>query len=376
MEHIARHVRAWACLGSLVLVVLAGCRDSSAEEGRPADWLSEARALEAQGRYFREKRAGAPRGALEYYERCLKAKRTVSPDPLGEFPLDDLRRKVDWLRALRLVMREEDASKADYRGAIRALTEFRRRWPESPRHAEALFFRALAREYDMDYQDIDGAVADYRLLLQEAPESPLVPEVMLRIGHCHEFNLDAPDYEAALEAYDKLIERFGPSNETLRKAPTLTRMAVERALYYKARILEDRMAPGAEGSGARRGYAAAAACYRRLTDPMFFSDMRFKQSQFVHFRLGCILAERLGRVDEGLEVLEAMARRWRESPWYGRVKAKIEAIREGAEADVSRQPASPREPKVRREATRSTPHPFDVVEGVIETNGRGEAGGK
>jgi hypothetical protein len=101
---------------------------------------------------------------------------------------------------------------------------------------------------------------------------------------------------------------------------------IERALYLKARILEDHLAETPDAAQARKYYGDAVECYRRLTDSVFFGKARFRQAQFVHYRLGCLLAEKLGRKDEGVQVLEGMAKRWRESPWYGRVMDRLERI--------------------------------------------------
>ena len=163
-----------------------------------------------------------------------------------------------------------------------------------------------------------------------------MPETWSRIGHCYEFDLDRPDYAKAIAVYDRLIEIYGPTNEVVGRpdTPALARMSVERALYNKARILEDHLAETDDAETARDCYARAAECYGRLTAPIFFGAARFKQAQFVHYRYGCLLAEQLGRVDDGLAVLEQMGQRWRESPWYGRVQWKMKQIRERAGAPV------------------------------------------
>lgn len=329
-------------LMALFLVApLAGCGDDR-PDGTPASWLEDAATLEKQGDLFQEDREGAPLGALEYYQACLDY------GDGKDVPADrrrDIRHRLQWLSALKMMMTEGYTGAPDYRGAIDAMTRFRAAWPESPYRALALFYRGLAREYDIDYQDTAGAIADYRLFLKAYPDHPLVPEVWLRIGHCHEFNLNAPDYLKAIEAYDRVIEayepevlRLGLSADNERQVARLPLvMAVERALYYKARILDDRLAPKATGNEARRLWQAAAECYGRLMARLpdgktdrYFGRRRFKQQQFVHYRRGVLLAEKLGRVDEGLAVLRAMGDRWRESPWYGKVKWKCEQIEKAA----------------------------------------------
>jgi hypothetical protein len=167
-----------------------------------------------------------------------------------------------------------------------------------------------------------------------------VPEVYIRIAHCHEFNLERPDYDAALEAYNRVIELYEAEVERLdltanpggeqQHRGLLKLMALERALFGKARLLESHLAPAAEGQASTDLYAEAAESYRKLTHPRFFGKERFKRSQFVHFRLGVLLAEKLGRVQEGVDVLKAMEKRWAESPWYGRVKWKREQIQRRA----------------------------------------------
>lgn len=307
---------------------LPGCR-KELPEGTPQDWLQDARDMEAQGLYFQEARENAPLGALEYYRLCLER---------GEFGAEtaaDIRHRIAWLSAVRLVLEPGYLGRPDYPEAIVAMTQFRQQWPDSPYRGLALFYRGLAKEYDIDAQDTAGAIADYQQFIRENPGHSLVPEARLRIGHCWEFDLDHSDYRKAMAAYDALIAEFGPSNDALRNAPTLQRMAVERALYHKALILENRLAESADPAEAEPYYAAAAECYRRLTDPLFFGKVRFKRSQFVHFRLGVLLAEKLQRVDEGLAVLQDMANRWSQSPWKGRVGWKMEQIRKAAAAPRS-----------------------------------------
>jgi len=317
----------------LVLVLAAGlgpagCRRQERLEGTPEEWYQDARSMEEQGLYFQEKRENAPLGALEYYQWCLAK---------GEFDeptTREMQHRVAWYSALRLLLTEEFMSKADYQGAIEAMTRFREEWSDSPYRALALYYRGLAKEYDIDFQDTAGAIEDYRAFIAEYPDHSLVPEAWARIGHCYEFDLDSPDYAKAIAVYDQLIATYGPTNDAMRSedTPELARMAVERALYNKARILDDRLAEADDPAAERQCYAAAAECYGRLTDPMFFGRSRFKESQFVHYRYGCLLAEQLGRADDGLAVLERMAERWRESPWYGRVQWKMKLIRERAGA--------------------------------------------
>lgn len=329
-------------LAALLLAAsLVGCGDDR-PDGTPASWLEDAATLEKQGDLFQEDREGAPLGALEYYQACL--------DHAGEedFPADrqrDIRHRIQWLSALKMMMTEGYGGVPDYRGAIEAMTRFRAAWPESEYRALALFYRALAREYDIDYQDIAGAIVDYRLFLKEYANHPLVPEVWLRIAHCHEFNLDAPDYLKALEAYDRVIDTYEPEVQRLglsadnkgQVADLSKLMAVERALLNSARILDDRLAPKATGDEARQMWQTAADYYGRLMAKLpdgktdrYFGRRRFKQQQFVHYRRGVLLAEKLGRVDDGLVVLKAMGERWRESPWYGKVKWKCEQIEKAA----------------------------------------------
>jgi len=311
----------------------AGCRREQ-PDGRPADWFDDAKALEQERQYFQENRENAPLGALEYYRFCL------ADGSFDQAALRDIRHEIDWLSAIKLMMTEDDLGKPRYRQAIEALTAFRAAWPDSPHRGQALFFRGLAKEYDVDYQDVAGATADYREFIQENPTSPLLPEAWVRIAHAWEFNLSRPDYGQAVAAYDKVIEKFGPTNEAVRSAPTLTRMCVERSLYAKARIMEDHLAETNDAERARACYAEAARCYERLTDPVFFGKTRFRQSQFVHFRLGCLLAEKLDRPEEGLRVLQSMAERWRESPWFGKVTAKMGQIKKKAGRDKEPAPSA------------------------------------
>jgi len=313
----------------LVLVLAAGlglegCRRQERPEGTPEEWYQDARSMEEQGLYFKEERENAPLGALEYYQWCLAEGR------FDDSITREIRHRIAWYSALKLLLTEEFMSKADYRGAIEAMTGFRDQWPDSPYRALALYYRGLAKEYDIDFQDTAGAIEDYRQFIAENPDHALVPEAWSRIGHCWEFNLDSADYAKAIAVYDRLIETYGPTNEVVRRpdTPELVRMCVERALYNKARILEDYLAETDDAEKARNCYARAVECYGRLTDPVFFGAARFKQAQFVHYRYGCLLAERLGKVDEGLAALEQMAQRWRESPWYGRVQWRMKQIRE------------------------------------------------
>jgi hypothetical protein len=103
-------------------------------------------------------------------------------------------------------------------------------------------------------------------------------------------------------------------------------MAVERALFNQARLLDNYVATRTDAARDRPAFAQAAACYERLTHQVFYDSARFKHFQFIQYRLGCILAEELGRKEEGAKVLWAMTRRWRESPMYGTVVARLEKI--------------------------------------------------
>jgi tetratricopeptide (TPR) repeat protein len=318
----------------LALIAAAAC-EKEQPMGTPEDWRDDAQALLNQGDYFREDREQAPLGALEYYKLCLEA----GEDHFDQTELTAMRQHVQWLSALKLVLTEDAMGKADYQAAIKAMSRFRRDWPESAHYALALFYRALAKEYDLDYQNPAGAIEDYRQFIRENPDHSLVPEARVRIGHCYEFDIDAPDYQKAVEEYDHVIHTYGPEVErseghadTVDKVDVLPMvMAVERALYNKARILEDHVAPAAGPEKAKADYATAAECYRRLMHPRFFGTVRFKQSQFVHFRYGVLLAEQLGRTQEGIEVLKDMEKRWPESPWYGSVRWKREQIEKTAE---------------------------------------------
>jgi Tetratricopeptide repeat len=325
----------------LLAASLAGCGDEQ-PDGTPASWLEDAAMLEKQSDLFQEDREGAPLGAMEYYQAWLDHANRE------ELPADrkrDIEHRLQWLSALKMMMTEGYGGATDYRGAIEAMTRFRETWPKSEHRALALFYRGLAREYDIDYQDTAGAIVDYRSFLKEFPEHTLVPEVRLRIAHCHEFNLDAPDYPMALEAYKHVIvayesevKRLGLSADNKGQVADLSKlMAVERALLNSARILDDRLAPKATGDEARQMWQTAADYYGRLMAKLpdgktdrYFGGRRFKQQQFVHYRRGVLLAEKLGHVDEGLAVLKAMGERWRESPWYGKVKWKCEQIEKAA----------------------------------------------
>jgi len=314
----------WSTIfASLALAAIAlgfsGCGKSEKPDGTPRDWLDEARRLEERGAWFQEHRPGAPLGALEHYRLCLEAEPAAANR-------EEIQEKVDWFEALRLVMEDAGRGKADYAAAIQAMTAFRQQHPRSPEYAMALFYRALAKEYDTDRPDLAGAIDDYRLFVKENPGHDLVPEVYIRIGHCYCFDLDKPDYDKAVAVYDELIQAYGPTDEAVAKAPAIVRLAVERALYNKAQILDSRGTQGLSADAARPFYERAAQCYERLTHNVFFDQARFRKFQFVHYRLGCILAENLGRKKEGLAVLCHMTARWRESPWYGRVIAKLETL--------------------------------------------------
>ena len=149
-------------------------------------------------------------------------------------------------------------------------------------------------------------------------------------------NPGGPKLQEAVDTYTALIEQFGPTDEAVAAAPLMTRLAVEQAIYNKATILDLHLAAKAEGHEAAVLYGQAAECYRRLTGPVFFDQVRFTKFQFVTFRLGTLLAEKLGRPEEGKRVLRGMADRWSDSPWFGRVKAKIEEIdRRAAESGAT-----------------------------------------
>jgi len=315
-------------LALLAAALAAGCK-KELPKGSPAAWLEDATALEEQGDYFQEDREQAPLGALEYYRLCLEA----APGTFNEERMTQIRQRVQWLSALKLVLTEDFMGKCDYQGAIAAMTQFLKDWPDSPYSRLALFYRGLAREYDVDYQDTAGAIADYQAFLENNPDDPLAPEVRVRIGHCYEFDLDKPDYDKAIETYDDTIAKYGPKVEELNvRADDVTDvehlpelMAVERALYNKARILEDHLAQ-TRTDQPRDCYEQAAECYHRLMDERFFGTIRFKQSQFVYFRYAVLLAEKLDRPQEGIDVLKTMEKRWPESPMYGRAKWKREQI--------------------------------------------------
>ena len=302
-----------------------GCAEI-AEEGTPEDWLADARQSEHEGAYYQEDRENAPLGALEYYQKYLDALGDAAPNR------DELVEKVRWLGIVKLMTADHFQGKADYPRATEALEAFRREYPQSENYAMALFFLGLATEYDIDDPDMAGAIDYYQQFIKENPGHYMVPEVYIRIGHCCEFDLRSPEnpggprFQEAIEVYDKVVAQFGGDGAAVRAAPLVTRLAVEQALYNKARILESRLVAGAEDEKARAYYSQAAECYRRLMDPAFYDQARFKKFQFVNFRLGCLLAENLGRKAEGRQVLQEMADRWKESPWYGRIKAKIEEI--------------------------------------------------
>jgi TolA-binding protein len=322
-----------ACL--VLLAVLAGC-SGDAPEGEPQDWYDEARALESENGFYQEDREGAPLGALEYYQACLDS---------GHFEGDTvahIRERAQWMAALKLVTAEDSLGKCDYPAAIEAMTAFRRDWPKSPDAPLALFYRGLAKEYDLDRQDTAGAMADYRQFLEEYPSHSLATEAWIRIAHCQEFNLDRPDYAAAVKTYDHILATYqaevvrrgvqaDSDDASVTDLPML--LAVERALYNKALILENHLAleAGADETRRRQCYEQAVACYRELLHERYFGQTRFKQTQFVMFRLGVVLAENLGRVDEGVAVLKEMEKRWPESPWYGRVLWKRQQIEKAAE---------------------------------------------
>ena len=310
-----------------------GCKSEAADEGTPEDWLADARQSEREGAYYQEDRENAPLGALEYYQKYLDALGDAAPDR------DQLVEKVRWLSIIKLMTADHFQGKADYPRAIEALAVFRREYPQSENYAMALFFLGLATEYDIDNPDMAAAIDYYQQFIKANPGHYMVPEVYIRIGHCCEFDLRSPEnpggpkFQEAIEVYDKVVAQFGGDGAAVRAAPLVTRLAVEQALYNKARILESRLVAGAEDEKARAYYSQAAECYRRLTDPVFFGmdpafydQARFKKFQFVNFRLGCLLAENLDRKAEGRQVLQEMADRWKESPWYGRIKAKIEEI--------------------------------------------------
>ena len=313
-----------------LLAALVGCRRDT-PDGSPEDWYEEARALESQNSFYQESREGAPLGALEYYQFCLDA------GGFDQARTAEIRERVQWLAAFKLVTTEEALGKSDYQGAIEAMTAFRRDWPTSPEAPLALFYRGLSKEYDIDHQDIAGAIADYRQFIKDTPSHSLVPEAWIRIGHSYEFNLDQADRARAIETYDHIIatykgevERLGvrADSEDDRVAHLPMLLAVERALYNKALLLENYLAEQAGGDAVRvrQCYEQAAECYRELMNDRYFGKVRFKQAQFVMFRYGVVLAEKLGRTEEGVRVLKDMEKRWPESPWYGRVLWKRQQI--------------------------------------------------
>lgn len=316
---------------------LAGCRRDT-PDGTAEDWYEEARALEAENSFYQESREGAPLGALEYYQFCLQA------GGFDQARTTEIRQRVQWLAAFKLVTTEESLGKSDYPAAIAAMTAYRSQWPTSPEAPLALFYRGLAKEYDLDRQDAPGAIADYRQFIQESPDHWLVPEAWIRIAHSYEFDLDRPDYARAAEIYDQIlatyrgeVERVGvrADSEDDRVAYLPKLLTVERALYNKALLLENHLAVEAAQAPAgadrvRQCYEQAAECYRELMHERYFGRVRFKQAQFVMFRYGVVLAENLGRVEDGVRVLKDMEKRWPESPWYGRVLWKRQQIEKAA----------------------------------------------
>ncbi|HOI54547.1 MAG TPA: outer membrane protein assembly factor BamD [Phycisphaerae bacterium] len=321
-----RHIVAMLAAGLFAVAMAAGCARDAADEGTPEDWLEDGRHSEREGAYYQEQRENAPLGALEYYEKYL--------DAVGERAeeREQLVRKVQWLRIVKLMSADHFQGKADYAAATRALEEFRRAYPDDDRAAMALFLLAVAKESDVDQPAMAEAIVLYRRFIADYPGHDLVPEAWLRIGHCYEFDLRGPEnpggpkLQEAVNTYTTLIEQFGPTDDAVAAAPLMTRLAVEQAIYNKATILDLHLAAKAEGPEAAALYSQAAECYRRLTGPVFFDQVRFTKFQFVTFRLGTLLAEKLGRPEEGKRVLRGMADRWSDSPWFGRVKAKIEEI--------------------------------------------------
>jgi outer membrane protein assembly factor BamD (BamD/ComL family) len=313
--------------GLLTAVVLVGCAGDPADEGTPEDWLQDARHSEREGAYYQEQRENAPLGALEYYEKCLGAMGEQTPGR------DEMVRNVRWLRIVKLMSADHFQGKANYPAAVEALVDFRRDYPDDDHAPMALFLLALAKESDIDRPALAEAIVLYRQFIADYPEHDMAPEAWLRIGHCYEFDLrcpenpDGPKFREAVDTYTQLIEQFGPTDEAVEAAPLLVRLAVEQAIYNKAMVLDLHLAARTtDAAEAKALYGEAAACYRRLTGPVFFDQVRFKKFQYVTFRLGTLLAEKLGQPEEGKQVLRGMAERWSESPWFGRVKAKIEQI--------------------------------------------------
>ena len=131
-------------------------------------------------------------------------------------------------------------------------------------------------------------------------------------------------------------ERFGPTDAAYAAAGDMAQMAVERSLFNRARLQERMGDDAADRTQARRHYEGAVADYRRLAagapghdgkdGDVFFDAARFTRYQYVYFRLGSLLADELSRRDEGVEILRNMQRRWPDSPWFGRVEAKVDDI--------------------------------------------------
>ncbi len=310
-------------------IVAGGCSDESALP--PAsDLIEEGSRLEQDGVYYQ---VGSRSGALEAYSQALEQ---LQAQGGSQEQIEELKIKVDWLNALRFMTEEKFLQKADYPAAIASLTAFSERYPDHPDALLAIFFRGVAHMYDVDFQNPEQAIADFETFIDRAGNHPMVAEAMYQIGHVREFSLAKPDYSGAIEAYSRAIETFGPTDEKYSAAPDVVKMAVERSLFNRARLLE-KLGDVAEAPElARSFFQRATSDYRRLVagappahgrpDDVFFESARFPRYQYVYYRLGSVLADELGRKEEGIAVLRNMQKRWPDSPWFGRVEAKVEYI--------------------------------------------------
>jgi tol-pal system protein YbgF len=109
----------------------------------------------------------------------------------------------DEKRAYELAM--EMLRKSDFAGTATALSDFRRRWPNSGYNDSALFWLGNAQYGSRQYKE---AITSFRALVSATPDNPKAPEALLAIANCQ---AELKDPKAAKKTIAELIQAYPKS---------------------------------------------------------------------------------------------------------------------------------------------------------------------
>jgi tol-pal system protein YbgF len=100
----------------------------------------------------------------------------------------------------------EQFKSGDYKGAIAALQEFVRRYPQSAYAANAQYWLGNAYYAQRDYKN---AVSAQELVVSNYSDSPKAPDAMLNIASCY---TELNDEKAARKALQQLVKQYPDSS--------------------------------------------------------------------------------------------------------------------------------------------------------------------